>query len=197
MTFIAAFHTFTIDLNHSDRELFTSFRIKIPRHELESHHHFYARILAYTHAYRSEIHFTDEISEPKEPTIEQRNSIGALQLWTQVGAPDKRKLELALKQHPEAEHRIYFYTPEDLETFCHHLRGSKTNWIENVQFYQLDQDLLERLIENESSSPHWNLSFIDDRIYLSVNNIELESEVLQLDIWAAFQESLTQNSPLQ
>lgn len=190
MTFVAAFYTFTIELNHSDRNVYANFRIKIPRHELESHEHLYARLIAYTHAYRSGIHFTEGISEPKEPTIEQRDEIGEVLLWVQIGAPEKRKLELSLKQHPHAEHRIYFYEPDDIQLFCHHLRGSKTNWVEKVLFYQLDPQLIASLTEHESSSPFWNLSFIDDRIYLSVDGVELESAITPIDIWSSFQESL-------
>lgn len=190
MTFVAAFYTFTIELNHSDRNVFTSFRIKIPRHELESREHFYARLIAYTHAYRPGIQFNEGVSDPKEPTISHRDEIGAMHLWIELGAPDKRKLELSLKQHQHAEHRIYFFEPDDIEDFCHHLRGSKTNWVESVLFYQLNSQLLASLIENESSSPHWTLSFIDNRIYLSVDGVELESEISSIDIWSAFQASL-------
>jgi len=190
MTFVAAFYSFTIELNHSDRDIFTSFRLKTPRHELESCEHFYARLLAYCHAYRPGIQLTQGLSDPKEPTIEQRDEVGTIHLWAQVGAPEKRKLELSLKQNPDAEHRIYFYQSDDVSRFCHYLRGSKTNWVEIVQFYHLDPALLTRLIDIESSSPHWNLSFIDDRIYLTVDGTELESEVTPIDIWEAFQASL-------
>jgi uncharacterized protein YaeQ len=190
MTFVAAFHTFTIELNHSDRNVYTSFRIKVPRHELESHEHFYARLIAYTHAYRSGIEFTQSAADSKEATIVCRDEIGTLNLWAHVGAPEKRKLELSLKQHPDAEHRIYFYDPHDIPLFCHHLRGSSTNWVENVLFFRIDQDFLASLIERESSSPQWNISFIDDRLYLSVDGVELESEVAPIDIWSEFQRSL-------
>jgi uncharacterized protein YaeQ len=192
MTFVAAFHTFTIELNHSDRDIFTSFRIKIPRHELESRELYYARLIAYLHAYQPGIGFSRGISEPKDPTIWVRDIIGEVLLWVQVGEPEKRKLELSLKQHPKAEHRVYFY--QDLESahFCHHLRGSKTNWVEHVTFYQLDPAFLNRLAELESSSPEWNVSFIDNRLYLTTNGLDLESSVTPISIWEEFQASLGQ-----
>jgi uncharacterized protein YaeQ len=190
MTFVAAFYTFSIELNHSDRNVYTSFRIKVPRHELESHEHFYARIIAYAHTYRSGIAFTQSAADSKEATIACSDEIGTLLLWAHVGAPEKRKLELSLKQHTAAEHRIYSYEPQDISLFCHHLRGSKTNWVEKVLFYRIDPDFLTRLIALESSSPCWNISFIDDRLYLSVDGIELESEIAPVDIWSEFQRSL-------
>lgn len=197
MTFVAAFYSFTIELNHSDRNIFTTFRLKIPRHELEPQEHLYARLLAYTHAYRPGIQFTQGVSEPKEPTIVQRDTVNTTHLWVQVGAPEKRKLELSLKQNPDAEHRIYFYQADDVSRFCHYLRGSKTNWVDRVLFYQLEPALLTRLIDLEASSPHWILSFIDDRMYLTVDGVELESEIVAVDIWEAFQTSLATNDAEQ
>lgn len=190
MTFVAAFYSFTFELNHSDRNVYATFRIKVPRHELESREHFYARIIAYLHTYRSGIEFTHAASDSNEATIVYHDEIGALQVWAQVGSPDKRKIEISLKQHADAEHRIYFYDHEDIRTFCHHLRGSRTNWIEDVLFYRIDPDLMAELIKQESSSPNWNVSFIDDRLYLRVDGADLESEITPIDIWSEFQMSL-------
>jgi uncharacterized protein YaeQ len=190
MTFVAAFYNFTIELNHSDRNVYTTFRLKTPRHELETHAHLYARLIAYLHCYRAGIDFSRGVSEPKEPTIWLKDAIEQIQLWAQVGVPEKRKLELSLKQHPTAEHRVYFYQEGDVERFCHHLRGSKTNWVKEIQFYQLDPIFLERLATLETTSPLWSISFIDNRIYLTLGHIDLESEVTPIDIWDAFQQSL-------
>jgi uncharacterized protein YaeQ len=196
MTFVAAFYSFTIELNHADSGIFSSFRIKVPRHELESHQHFYARLIAYIHSYRSDIAFTNLIDDSKEPTVIARDEIGTINLWLVVGAPEKRKLELSLKQHPEAEHRIYFYQEDDVARFCHYLRGSKTNWVEHVRFYKLDSEFLSRLIDCESSSPYWRISVIDDRIYLSIDELDIESEITHIDIWEAFQGSIATEQKL-
>jgi uncharacterized protein YaeQ len=190
MTFVAAFYTFTIELNHSDRGIFSSFRIKVPRHELESFEHFYSRLIAFLHSYQPEIAFTNLIGDSKAPTIIARNEIGDTFLWIEIGTPDKRKLEISLKQNPHAEHRIYLYQPDDLSRFCHYLRGSKTNWVESVKFFQLDPEFTNRLLEYESSSPNWRISIIDDQIYLSIGDIDLECAVTPIDIWDAFQSSI-------
>ncbi len=190
MTFVAAFYNFTIELNHSDRDVFTTFRLKIPRHELESPEHLYARLIAYLHAYRDGIEFSRGVSEPKDPTIWVKDGIGEIQLWVQIGVPEKRKLELSLKQHSNAEHMVYFYQPEDIERFCHHLRGSKTNWIKDIEFYSIAPAFLEQLAATETSSPLWSISFIDNRVYLTIGNDDLESEITPIDIWDAFQHSL-------
>ena len=190
MTFIAGFYSFSIELNNADRDAFEKFRLKLPRHELESPLHFYARLIAYLHSYTAELSFAPESSDPKLPTMWRRDAIGNILCWIQVGSPEKRKLELSLKQHPQAEHRVYFFVPDDIARFCHHLRGSKTNWIQDIQFYAIDPALLEELQTHESSSSEWSVSCIDDRIYLTVNGYALESSIAPVDIWDEFQESL-------
>jgi uncharacterized protein YaeQ len=190
MTFVSGFFNFAIDLNHADQEVFTSFRLKVPRHELESKEYFYGRLIAYLHAYREGIELTQGVSAPKDPSIWVRDALGTISLWVHVGVPEKRKLELSLKQNNAAQHRIYLSSHDEIQRFCHHLRGSTTNWVHNVLFYLIPATLLDQLAATESSSPHWSVSFIDDRLYMSVDGVDLESDIMPIDIWEAFQHSL-------
>jgi uncharacterized protein YaeQ len=202
MTFIAAFYTFTIELNHVDRGIFTTFRIKVARHELESREHLYARLIAFSHAYREGLTLNNDPSKPSAPAIYLLNALGETEVWLEVGVPDKRKLELSLKHSPAADHAIYLYSFQDVADFCHYLRGSKSNWVQGVQFYTLPPSLLERLIDTESSSPTWNISFIDNAIFLTVTGathkgrlipevIDIESAINPIDIWLEFQKTLS------
>jgi uncharacterized protein YaeQ len=192
MTFVAAFYNFSIELNHSDRGLFTVFRLKIPRHELESVESMYARLLAYLHCYQSGQEFTRGTSESKEPTIWHKDEIGELLSWVEVGAVGKRKLEVSLKQHPSATHSVYFFEDFQVHAFCHQLRGSKTNWVKDVHFYRIPVSLLEEMLPHETTSPHWVVSIIDDRIYLNIDGVDLEADISPLDIWQEYQNSLAE-----
>jgi hypothetical protein len=108
--------------------------------------------------------------------------------------PERRKLELSLKQNRGAEHRIYFSSQEEINRFCHHLRGSTSNWVEDVLFYRIPQSLLADVAKTENSSPHWSVSFIDNRLYMTANGIDVESEIEPIDIWSAFQHSLSESA---
>lgn len=191
MTFVAGFYNFSIELNQSDRGLFAAFRLKTPRHESESLAHFYARMISFLHCYRQGQEFTRDTSDPKMPTIWERDAVGAIHLWVHVGLCDKRKLEVSLKQHPKATHIVYFFDEVQKQSFCHHLRGSKTNWVKDVLFYQISPTFLEELARYESSSPHWTATIVDNRLYLHVDGNDFESEISPIDIWEAYQESLS------
>ena len=195
MSFAAAFYNFTVDLSHNDRDIFTRFRVKTPLHPHESLEHLYARMIAYVHCYREGQGFSQGLFEPKEPTIWQKDILGDTLLWVQIGTPDKKKLEITLRAHPAAEHRIYFYASDQIAQFCHMLRGSKTNWVKDIQFYRISGDLLEALVPLERSSPLWNVTIVDDELYLTCDDHELQSRISPVDIWAAYQESLLLDEP--
>ncbi len=190
MSFAAAFYNFTVDLSHNDRDIFTRFRVKTPLHPHESLEHLFARMIAYVHCYREGQGFSQGLFEPKEPTIWQRDVLGDTLLWVQVGVPDKKKLETTLRAHPHAEHRIYFYEAEQISQFCHMLRGSKTNWVKDIQFHLIPSSILQALIPLERSSPLWSVTIVDDEMYLTCDDTELQGRIATVDIWAAYQESL-------
>lgn len=190
MSFVAAFFNFSIDLSNADRSVYCQFRVKVPQHPLESLEHLYARVLAYCHCYREGQLFSGGMFEPKDPTIWHKEVTGDLILWAQIGCPDRKKLEAALRSTGQTEHRIYFFDDRQVGEFCHMLRGSRTNWVEPIQFFMLPHELLEQLVPLSHSSPRWSVTFIDNRVYLSIDGTDLESEVLPVDIWGEFQASL-------
>lgn len=192
MSFAAAFYNFTVDLNHNDREVFTRFRVKTPLHPHEPLQHLYARMLAYVHCFREGQTFSHGFFEPKEPTIWQKDILGETLLWVQLGSPDKRKLELTLRSSPQAEHRIYFYEDSQIMQFCHMLRGSKTNWVRDIQFFQISSQLLEDLLPLERTSPLWSVTIIDNQLYINVDGTELQSSIIPVSIWDKYQESLAE-----
>jgi uncharacterized protein YaeQ len=197
MTFVAAFYTFSVELNVADRGLYTSFRLKVPRHELESVQHLSARMIAFLHCYRQGQTFTQEVSDPKEPTIVLKDTIGELLLWVHVGEIERRKLELSLKQNPGVPHSVYFFDEVQIHNFCHALRGSKSNWIEHVQFLLIDPEFLAQLAPLERTSPSWVATFIDEQLYLSIDGVDFESPLRSIDMWDEYQKQLLAQLPQQ
>lgn len=187
MAFTLGFYSFNVSLNDSSRGLYTSFRVKTARHPNESLEHLYARVIALGHSYEPGLEFSQGLFEEKEPTIWKRDLLGQPEIWIQLGVPDRKKLERVLKAHPHAIIRIYFWEPEQLDAFCWMLRGSRTNWVEQIQFYSIEERLLSDLAQNEKSSSSWNMTFMDSTLYLSTENGDFTSTMEPIDIWDAFQ----------
>ena len=190
MTFALGFYSFNINLNDATREVYTSFRIKTARHREESLEYLYARILAFAHCYEEGLAFSQGLFELRDPAIWKKDILGNIDLWVDLGVPDKKKLERALKANPKGNFRIYFYAPEQIVNFCWMLRGSKTNWIENITFCLLDRDLLEDLAITDSSSSTWDLNIFDGMFFLNAQGHDFSSSFQPVDIWDEFQISI-------
>lgn len=190
MSFATAFYNFSIELNHVDRDVFARFRVKTPRHPLESLTHLHARVLAYAHCYRPGQSFTQGLFEQKEPTIWERDVTGEVLLWVQVGVPERKKLEQTLRSAPNAQHVIYFYEREQIHEFCQMLRGSRSNWVLPITFWMIDPGLLEALNSLERSSPNWQITCVDGHLYLNCDGMELDGPITPISIWDEYQVSL-------
>jgi uncharacterized protein YaeQ len=187
MTFVEAFYSFRIEINDSVRGVYEKTRVKLPRHPHESLDYMYARMIAFCHAYRPGQQLGGGLFEPRDPAVSHQDAIGTYSLWIDIGAPERKKLEKALRLGPDVEFRIYFYNRAQIEEFAHHLKGSKSNWIERITFYVIEKDLLDRLSELESTSARWDFSCVEEDIYLSVDGHEFSTRIPTIDMWEEFQ----------
>lgn len=48
----------------------------------------------------------------------------------------------------------------------------------------------EQFVPLERSSPRWNATFLNNRLYINADGAELAGEISRVEIWEAFQESL-------
>ncbi len=189
MSFLDAFYSFTMQITDSERGVYEKIRIKVPRHPNESPAFFYARIFIYAHVYQPSLEFVPG-AESKGPTIRLLDLLGNMRLWVQVECPDSEKIQRAIRTHKHAEYRVYFLHDEDVERCAHSLRGSKTNWIEPVQFFRLDAEFLEALAATERSSSYWEITFVDTTAYVIANGVELETRIEAIDMWRRFQANI-------
>jgi len=188
------FYNFSLNLSQVDQQVFHQERLKVYQHPLEDLSHLYARMIGFLHSWRPGLEFTQGLGEPGQPTFWARSVVGEILLWGQVGSLTKKKIQHTLKSDPRSQHRVYFYDRAQIHQFCHELRGSKTNWVEPVTFFQVDSGLLEGLVPLERSSPEWSITFVDDHMYLVVDGSEFETTITSLDIWAEYQAHLDESS---
>lgn len=190
MTFVSGFYSFQIELSNTDKEQYASLRLKVPRHPDETDAFILARILSYSEEYEEGLTFSRGLFEPKEPTIWKHSVIEELLVWCEVGLPPLEKLQRALRHHPEAKFSIYFYSQEHVDGFCYYLRGSKSNWVKDINFYLIDELFLNNLSEKLRTSNRWQLAINEGIVFLNVGEITLETTVENIDIWAKYQLSL-------
>jgi len=193
MSFIAEFHSFSLAITNVDAGLYVQKRFRIPRHELESLRHLYARVLALCHAFRDGMEFTTD--DNAAPGLIAFDELGIQNSWISVGCPSERGVQRALKNNKLSDLRVYFYDSEQILDFCRYLRGAKENWASRIRFWQIEGTLLDQLEAAAPSSEEWTITIVDAVIYLTVNGQEYLSALPSVDIWQHFQTTIQNSQP--
>jgi uncharacterized protein YaeQ len=195
MSFVDRFIGFSIDLTSSERSLYKKIRLKLPLYPNESRSALVARVLTYLLCYRENLHFSSNPSESSEPTIYAEEIDQSFSAF--VGLPDFKALRLLARRSAPATCAVYFYTKAQLTKFCHDLRGTKENWVERCRFFILHvtPEQIDTILPEEASSVDWQIIEIDSTLYLEGPAFSVALQLEALDIWDAYQQSLSSGEP--
>lgn len=188
MSFIDGIYRFTVNVNDSNRNLYDTVTFRTPKHPHETLQHLVARVLACSHSYVEGLEFSEGLFSPEDPAIWKKSVIDIIEIWIDVGAPDKKKLQKALRAGTSsAIYRVYFYDPDHVEQMANHLKGSRSNWIERFSFYKIAAGLVEDLSEILHIRNEWSLTIIDSTVYLSCGDRDFTGTITHLNMWESFQ----------
>jgi uncharacterized protein YaeQ len=188
MSFASAFFSLTAEVNNIDSGASGRVRLKTPLHPDESIEHLVARFVTYIHSYRDGLALTAGLFEPRDPTVIHRDITGEILFWAQLGVPDPKKLDAALRLPASSELRVYFSDAEEPFQFASLLRGSKTNWVERIRFFMIPLTLLEVIAASTTTSSVWSATCVEDHLYLVCDGREVDMVIERVDIWAVFQQ---------
>lgn len=194
MTFVEAFYSFSLAISNCDSAQFEKTRLKIPRHPYEPLQHLFARVVAYCHAFATGLECGPGMFDLREPTLFTKEVTGELQRVIEVGDLDPQKLKKLLRRYPQGEFRVYLYDRAQVDRLSQALKGSTTNWIEAVQFLWIEPAFLEELLPYERSSSKWEITIVDETLYLSIDGagreMPIETRVTSISMWDEFQSYL-------
>jgi uncharacterized protein YaeQ len=187
MSFASAFFSLTAEINNVETGASGRVRLKTPLHPEETVEHLVARFIVYVHSYRQGLTLTAGLFEQREPTVIHRDITGEVLFWAEIGVPDQKKLDAALRLPATSELRIYFSDGAQPLQFASLLRGSKTNWVERIQFFTIPTVLLETIASTTTTSSVWSATCVEDHLYLVCDGQEIDMALERVDIWGVFQ----------
>lgn len=194
MSFIDGFYTFNIDLVNVENNIYDKLFLKLAKHPNEPFEMLLSKVLAYCHSYQSNLSFSEGYFSPEDPTIWNKDIIGNILTWIQIGRPSYKKIHKAIKQNNDSEFKVYFCNDTEPRDFCYDFRSVKTKDFHKIKFFLIDDEFLQKLIPYISSRMNWNISFIDNMLYLHWDKLEFESSITQLNIWDIYQETIMQEA---
>jgi len=128
--------------------------------------------------------------DPISPAITKKSFTGDVEVAISVGSIDPEALQKRMRRETHPRYSVYFTHKDEVAAFCHGMRGSKTNWIKDIQFYLLPSETLEALTAYEETSASWSVTIVDNEVYLTVHDKTFDFPLPALDMWAIYQDSV-------
>lgn len=172
----ATIYNFDVELADTDRHIYESLALRVPRHPSESEEYLATRLLAYLLEFTEGIEFSRGVADPDEPTIAVRDLTGAITAWIDVGTPDAARLHKASK----AAARVVVYTHKDPAQFLKLLAGERIHNSEALELYAMDRALVSALVARLERRVAFSLSVTDHELYLSIGADNLTGAVVRL-----------------
>lgn len=172
----ATIYNFDVELADTDRHIYESLALRVPRHPSESEEYLATRLLAYLLEFTEGIEFSRGVADPDEPTIAVRDLTGAITAWIDVGTPDAARLHKASK----AAARVVVYTHKDPAQFLKLLAGERIHNSEALELYAMDRALVSALVARLERRVAFSLSVTDHELYLSIGADNLTGAVARL-----------------
>jgi len=183
-------YTFDLVVNDTTQECYSESRVQLSIHPDEPEELSYARVIAYAHCLKYSPTLSDDALEAKNPTLYARDVSGEYLLWGHVGELHKKTLKV-IQRLDSSLVRFYFYTPHQIATFCHLMRGSKQDWVSQYEFFLFDEHQIAQLASSGFQRRNMlEIAFLEDTLYVTKDEKTVEAPVTRLDMWEQFQESL-------
>jgi uncharacterized protein YaeQ len=166
-------YNFDIDLADTDRGVYESLSLRVPRHPSESEAYLVTRVLAYCREFTEGITFSNGLSNPDDPTIAVRDLTGAIQVWIEIGSPDAARLHKASKSGA----RVVVYTHKDPEQLLRQWDGQRIHRAEAVEVYSLDRRFVDALSAALERRMSFAVSISDGSLLVALGNDPLEGRL--------------------
>jgi uncharacterized protein YaeQ len=195
MTFIDGIFNFTIEICRVEEHIYDTAKVRVSRHEAEGIELFYARLLAYSHSYSAELLLSPDATDLKTPHLYSHCPNGDFLFWAKVGETSAKEVRHARRASKLTTIRVYFFKDEHVQHFCNEMRGSKENWIADVEFFRIPVSTIHWIASFERARSKWQVTFTErNQGYLSVGEDFHETLIEELDMWAQYQLHLDQRS---
>jgi uncharacterized protein YaeQ len=174
MALTSTLYTLEIDLALTDRRVYETLSLRVPRHPSESEEYLVARVLAYCCEYAPGIEFsTGGLSDPDDPPIAVRDLTGTLQAWIDIGTPSADRLHRASKAAP----RVAVYTHRDAPQWLDGLRNARIHRAEALELYALDRDLVSGMVAALDRRMSLAVSLADDELMVAFRETTLSGRL--------------------
>ncbi len=172
---------FRIDLSHVDRNRQASERVVVARHPSESGEHVVLRVLAYCIFHEEGLAFGPGLSDAEGADLWTRDPTGRITTWIECGAAPFEKLKKIVQHNAGAAVYALFSDARRRDELLEAARASGPRAgkvADAISAWTVEPRLVEALAEKEARSSKWVVTIVSDHLYVEVDGVTLDSELL-------------------
>jgi len=125
-----------------DRNYYHTHHVTVAQHPSESDERMMVRLLAFALNAGETLEFTRGLCVDDEPEIWQKNLIGEVELWIELGQPDEKRIRKACQHAGRVV--IYTYQPRSAEVWWRQIKN-KLTYFDNLEVYAITQECVAQL----------------------------------------------------
>lgn len=175
MALTATMRHFTIELAHIDRQVYETLEFRVAQHPSENTNRVAVRVLAKAIAHEEGLEFGRGLSNVEEPALWQKDALGQIKLWIDVGAPSAQRLHRANKQAD----KVWVFTDKNSIGLKKEWGGQRIHQAETIPLVQLPTSLTNTLAESIEKQNSWVVTVTDGYLNVGFGNESVDG---QLDI---------------
>lgn len=183
-------YTFNLTISVPELNSVVERRLRLSHSASELLQRTFCKVLTYCHSYHPDLEFAIATVDYNEPLLSVRDLTGNILTWIDIGCPSVKKLNRPIRSHNAPETKLYFYRSSHKAEFRSEFHGYKSDLLTKVNCFQFDPDFLKALCEVDNRNSTWNITFIDNSIYLEANGHTFESTISSVDLKLLMKEEM-------
>jgi uncharacterized protein YaeQ len=169
----------SIELSDLDRNVYETYPVVLARHPSETDERMMVRLLAYAlhvadEGDRTPLEFTQDMWDPDQPALLQRDLTGAVAHWIEVGQPDERRITRAAARTKELT--VYSYG----SLIWWEGIVNKVSRLRNVRVFHIPREQSAALESLAERSMALQLTVQDGALYVGNGRVSVEITMTRL-----------------
>ena len=153
-----------LQVSDMDRHYYATHNLTIARHPSETDERMMVRIVAFALNASEQLEFCKGLSEESEATLWQKNLIGDIEHWIDVGLPDESRTRKAHNQSSQVS--IYSYGERTAPAWWQNIKN-KVDRFNHLKVYYLNPEVCESLCEMVQRTMQIQANIQDGELWLS------------------------------
>ncbi len=169
---------FKVDLQVADmdRDHFQNYALTLARHPSETETRMMIRLLVFALNANNELMFSKGISTDDEPDIWQKNLVGDILLWIDLGQPDEKRLRKACGRAQNVI--VYTYQSRSAEVWWKQVENTLQRF-DNLKVFSFNEKGIDSLDQLVNRNMQLQCTIQDSECWLTDGSTSVHVEVTQ------------------